>query len=256
MKKSLSMVASYPPTWIAVVVMTVGVVLLLGFFEPPLPIALLMAALGVALLLAWPLTMARTGTLDRLEFARFDTSGQDVRERESLAAQLTDLGCDQGTDQVRLLGTKLEGLTEVLRQRLDAGEMTYSRYLGSARSVYEDAVDSLREVVISLRSISNIDKDYIGRRLDELGAGSGPEGGTSAGDEVSTLRDRQALHDRQVARVAQLLTRNEAAMTALDSTATALAEAPMGREHASADADAAVAELVALAGRASRYASP
>jgi hypothetical protein len=252
MKKSFSTVASYPPTWVAVIVVSVAVVILIGFFDPPLLVALFMILLGVALLLAWPLTMSTTGTLERLEFSKYDTSEQDREAREALAAELAELGSEQGVDQLQMLGTKLEGLTEVLRHRLDAGEMTYSRYLGTARSVYESGVDNLREVVVALRSVSNINEGYISHRLGELRQDGDQE---KVDEEIVALESRQGLRDRQVLRVEKLLTQNETAMTALDATATALADAPIGREHASADADAAVAELVELAQRAGRYAS-
>ena len=151
-----------------------------------------------------------------------------------------------------MLGTKLEGLTEVLRKRLNAGEMTYSRYLGTAHSVYSGGVDKLREVVIALQSVRNIDETYINRRLGELRQDGDAE---KVQEEISTLENRLALRERQITRVEKVLTQNETAMTALDSTATALANAPIGREHADADTDAAVAELEALAVRASKYAS-
>ena len=53
-------------------------------------------------------------------------------------------------------------------------------------------------------------------------------------------------------RIAQLLAQNESALTALDRTTTALADAPIGKKPA--DADAAMAELEALADRAGEYA--
>ncbi|MCZ7529760.1 MAG: hypothetical protein M5U31_05105 [Acidimicrobiia bacterium] len=252
MKKSFSTVVSYPPTWFAAVVVIVGVLMMIRFFEPPLLITLFLVAMGAALLLVWPLTMSATGTIDKLEFSKHDTSEEDRKEREELERQLRELGCEQGADQLRMLGTRLESLTEVLRERLNAGEMTYSRYLGTAHNVYSGSVDKLREVAISLRSVSNIDEDRLDSRLAEL------ESGGDAGkrrEEIATLENRRALRDRQTERVEKLLAQNETAITALDTTATALADAPIGREHASEDADVAVAELEALAVRASKYAS-
>ena len=54
-------------------------------------------------------------------------------------------------------------------------------------------------------------------------------------------------------RIAQFLAQNEAAMTSLDRTTTALADVPIGKRPE--DTDAAMAALEELADRASKYAT-
>ncbi len=65
---------------------------------------------------------------------------------------------------------------------------------------------------------------------------------------------RLSLYDEQKARVAGLLAQNEAALTVLDRTAAAIAQAKTGEGWASLDAKTAIEELEALAKRAGRYA--
>jgi len=98
-------------------------------------------------------------------------------------------------------------------------------------------------------SVSTIDPDYIDARLAQLQG----EDGDSTQAEVSSLEDRRALATTQQAKVTYLLAQNESAMTLLDRTSTALADAPIGL--APQDAEAAMEALKELADRASRYAT-
>ncbi len=144
---------------------------------------------------------------------------------------------------------KRNNLVEVLNSRLDSGELTYARYLTTAQQVYLSALDNLREVAIALRTISTIDRDYVEGRLSELTDSSAD----SAVRERTSLEGRLALLTSQEKKVSNMLAQNEAAMTAMDTTATALADAPIGRTPA--DAEAAMAELEDLAARAMKYAT-
>jgi hypothetical protein len=133
---------------------------------------------------------------------------------------------------------------------MDAGELTYGRYLGSAQKVYEAAIRNLGEVAVSLRSVSTIDIDYIDRRLAQLREDL--DSGEPGLRETDTLQERMTLHRTQHDRVAALLAQNEAAMTVIDRTAAALADVPLGRQQ-SAEAEEAMERLEELAERTGRY---
>ena len=145
---------------------------------------------------------------------------------------------------------KRGSLTKVLERRLDAGELTYARYLSTAQQVYTSALDNLHEVAVAYHSISSIDEDYIGRRLAELENGTADE--ESAVREKESLEGRLELRETQRRKISKLLAQNEAALTALDRTTTALADAPIGKKPE--DADAAMRALEELAERAAKYA--
>jgi hypothetical protein len=108
----------------------------------------------------------------------------------------------------------------------------------------------LKETVVSLTAVGSIYPAYISQRLTELRGSDVAKQST----EIATLESRGELREKQLAKVEALLAQNEEAMTALSATASALADAPIGRTPA--DAEAAMAELDNLAQRAANYASP
>jgi hypothetical protein len=168
-----------------------------------------------------------------------------------LEAELGELEDARPARQLQAVQEKRDNLAEVLKRRLDAGELTYARYLTTAQQVYIAALDNLHEVAVAQRSISAIDDAYIDRRIGKLDQQN--EHGAAAEKERKSLVDRRALRDTQNTRIAEMLGQNEAAMTALDRTATALADAPIGRTPE--DAEAAMVALEELAQRAGKYAT-
>ena len=172
---------------------------------------------------------------------------------ENLEEDLDSLESSQGVAQLRMLGQKFDNLTEVLKRRLNASELTYGRYLGTAEQVYLSAVDNLRDVAVGLRSVSTIDPSYINKRLSELRKTENPTDEQKR--EGAALEQRNQLHDQQLKKVVNLLAQNELAMTMLDNTATALADIRTGKGQAAMNAEAAMAELELLVKRAGKYAT-
>jgi hypothetical protein len=250
MKSASSVVAGYPPTWVAVAAVAAAEWFLISWFSPPAVISIVLVVLGIVFLAGWVLTMRATGTLHQLRLMKSLVGEEDPEAIEALEDELRDLGSEQSVDQLRLLGRKRDNLTEVLKRRMDAGELTYGRYLGSAQKVYEAAIRNLGEVAVSLRSVSTIDIDYIDRRLAQLREDL--DSGEPGLRETDTLQERMTLHRTQHDRVAALLAQNEAAMTVIDRTAAALADVPLGRQQ-SAEAEEAMERLEELAERTGRY---
>lgn len=251
MKSWWRAVAGYPPTWIAFVALFVSAWLFVQILDPPRLITILLIALVVAAVIGWPLTMATTGTLTRLQFEIPRVEEVDPATLAALTTELEALSDDRPARQLRALQEKKDNLTEILRRRLDAGELTYGRYLATSQQVHSAALYNLHEAAVSIRSVSAIDPEYMAARLDELVDSS--DGDAAAERERESLEGRRALLDEQTRRIADLLAQNESAMTALDRTATALASAPIGRRPQ--DADAAMQALEELAARAHKYAS-
>ncbi len=243
-------VLAYPPTWVAIVAVLVAEWAIFSWFQPPAVLVGILIALGVVAIMVWPITMSATGTLSRLQFEIPKLSEVDQMEMAKLEKELAALEDTRPGYQLRALQEKRDNLAEVLGRRLDSGELTYARYLTTAQQVYLSALDNLREVAISLKSISTIDDGYIESRLEELALNGS---GESTERERSSLEGRRALRQAQVRKVADLLSQNESAMTAMDKTATALADAPIGRTPE--DAEASMAALEELAQRASKYAT-
>ncbi len=251
MKSWWRAVVSYPPTWIAAVVLGVTVWAMIALFDPPGILVGVLVGLAFLAAVGWPLTMSATGTLSQLQFAIPRVEEVDPREISALQAELAALADTQPAEQLAALQQKRQSLLNVLERRLDAGEITYARYLATAQQVFNAALHNLHEVAVASESISTIDEGYIDRRLAELTDDDSDD--TAVARERATLDQRRDLRATQRRKIAQLLAQNESALTALDRTTTALADVPIGKRPE--DADAAMAALDELADRAAKYAT-
>ncbi len=250
MKSWWRSVISYPPTWIAAVVLGATVWLVLTVLDPPGFLVVILIVLALVAAVAWPFTMSATGTLAKLQFEVPRVEEVDPVEIASLRAELGPLVDTQPMEQLDALLSKRQSLINVLQRRLDAGELTYARYLSTSQQVFASALDNLHEVAVATESISTIDESYIDRRLAELA--DDDSDADAATRERDTLERRREMRTTQRRRIAQLLAQNESALTALDRTTTALADVPIGKQPE--DADAAMAALEELADRAGKYA--
>lgn len=250
MKSWWRSVLRYPPTWIAAVVLGATVWLVLSVLDPPGIFVVILIVLALVAAVAWPFTMSATGTLAKLQFEVPRVEEIDPAELASLRTELARLADTQPMEQLDALLQKRQSLINVLTRRLDAGELTYGRYLSTSQQVFGSGLDNLHEVALAYESISTIDETYIDRRLAELEADDSDV--ESADRERATLERRRELRTTQRRRIAQLLAQNESALTALDRTTTALADVPIGKKPG--DADAAMAALEELADRANKYA--
>ncbi len=239
---------SYPPSWLVGILVLGAEVSAFSWFRPGWLGALGLIGVGAASLAAWPVVLSATGTVASI--TRGEARGMLESRLAALATDLERLPDARPANQLRAIHEKRNGLLDVLGRRLDAGEMTYGRYMSSLDQVYEGVLANLEEVSLSMKGIAAIDRGYIDRRLDELDLG-GPDDG-SGGRERTSLEDRKALYDSQRRKVSELLAQNESAMTIIDRTTAALADAPIGR--ADDDPEEAMAALEELAQRASRYA--
>ena len=243
-------VVRYPPTWLVLVVTVLAVVVLGTWFSPGAGGLLVLLALAVLVLLAWPVAVAATGTVGRLrrqELERADVAtGRDAEQ--SLRAELAAVPDPRPLQQLDAVHSKSENLEAVLGRRLDAGEMTYARYASAGQQVVQAVQHNLAEVALAYRSVSTIDAPGVERRLAQLSGSAGQ----AAERERASLQARLELWRSQQERIAGLLAQNEDAMTAVDRTATTISATPMGGQ--AADAEAAMADLEALAERTARYA--
>lgn len=250
MKSWWRSVVSYPPTWIAAVVLGVTVWLVVTIIDPPGVFVGILIVLALLAVIAWPFTMSATGTLAKLQFEVPRVEEVDPQEIEALRDELALLADTQPTEQLDALLQKRRSLINVLQRRLDAGELTYGRYLSTSQQVFGLALHNLHEVAVANESISTINEDYIDRRLAELT--DDDSDAESAERERATLERRREMRTTQRRRIAKLLAQNESALTALDRTTTALADVPIGKKPE--DADTAMAALEELADRATKYA--
>jgi hypothetical protein len=222
----------------------------LTIIDPSGVFVAILIVLALLAIIAWPFTMSASGTLAKLQFEVPRVEEVDQEEIAALRAQLEPLDDSQPTEQLDALLQKRQSLINVLQRRLDAGELTYARYLSTSQQVFSSALGNLHEVAVANESISTINETYIDRRLAELADDDSDV--ESAERERATLERRREMRTSQRRRIAQLLAQNESALTALDRTTTALADVPIGKKPE--DAEAAMAALEELADRAVKYA--
>ncbi|MFA6536060.1 MAG: hypothetical protein WC250_03825 [Candidatus Paceibacterota bacterium] len=163
---------------------------------------------------------------------------------ETVATDLKKLGCNQGREQVGQLADKFENLRTVLSRVLNEGELSFTRFLGSAEVVYASAVSNLERVANILTNISDINRGDISRKLDLL---KRKLIRTSADERtVKTLEERAKLYDDSQAEVAELLARNEEVLTAIDQAGSAALKI---KGQGNGELEGAMSELVGLINR-------
>ena len=241
-------------TWLALAIVIALDAAYFVWFQPSLAMAIAALTVGLLSLVAWPLLFVRSASFAQRFFQVPEAVNADREDKlQTLATDFDELEFGQGAAQIKMLREKFENLSEIMKRRLNAGELTYARYLGMAEQVYLSALDNLNEVAVALRSVSTIDTDHIQSRLRELN--SSEQGIGEQREESAALQERHSLYDEQQQRVTRLIAQNETAMTVLDKTATALAGTKTEKGQASMDAKAAIAELERLAKQAGAYAT-
>jgi len=179
-------VVGYPASWVAIAAVVAAVVAILVVLQPPTLIAAAVIAVGGVAVVAWPITLSATGTLQQLQFKAPELPPLSDVELEKLRADLERPDDPRPAYQLQAIGEKRDNLDAVLDKRLKAGELTYARYQSTAQQVYLAVISNLREVEIAKGSISAIDPEYIDRRVLELES----EGSVSADVEMRSLQDR------------------------------------------------------------------
>jgi hypothetical protein len=157
----------------------------------------------------------------------------------------------QGVEQFRRIQEKYQNVLDLLEQKLSSGELTFGRFSGAAEQVYLSTLNNLKQVVATLQSAGTIDPGYIEGRLEQLGMLK--QKSEADGKEVDTLKKRRALREEQLDKINHLLTRNEEAMTEMETTTAAIADMQTDGSFAATDFDHAITLLQELAQRAHMY---
>lgn len=196
-----------------------------------------------------------------------------VRHREQLREELREelaechsvkggeAYAEQGVAQFSQVQEKFEVLENLLAKKLNPGEMTYNRYLGTAEQLYLAVVDNLRDIVNLLKSADAIKIDYIGDRFKALekimsvAKKRVQEPHQADVDEVAALTKSKELYEKNLELVNILLTKNEEALTQLDVVTAAIARDMRTTAEAKVDLETAREQLAELARKARDYSS-
>ncbi len=252
MRSGVRSILKSPLTWMVVLVCVLYVWGFWAWFEPPFVVRAVSAALAIGVFCLWPVFYMRSEAYLR---AAYGLGEQDEGSESQSVTQLIEdfdaLGFREGVEQVRMLCKKYRNLAEVLRRKLDSGELTYRRYLAMAEGVYLASVENLQDVAISLRSVSTIDPTALQLKIEDLKK----EMDFPVPEAIHAIEDRRRLYEEQRQRIAKLLAQTEAAMTALDHTAAALARTRTSKGLTEVGIEDAMKDLEELAGRVGKYAT-
>jgi hypothetical protein len=156
----------------------------------------------------------------------------------------------QGLQQLRLVQDRYKALSKLLEKRLDPGELSYSRFQGTAQQVYFSVLDNLQQVSEILEAACGIDTQYIAER--EAVLKKQKQAAKADRDEKASLERRRQLQSSQYAAADELLAKNEEALTQLEATNTRLAAVRTKKGLASTEMEEALRDLQDLAGRSQR----
>jgi len=158
-----------PWTLITVVVIIASVVSGIQWFGLGTGLLPLIVIVLLGILSYW---IWRTLYLRSPEYRAAQAMVERDRERAdsmALASELRDAGFAQAADQVNLLSSKLDDYLNVVRLKFKESEVTYSRYVGVGKQLYDGAFRNIESVRASARSIQSIDADRLEHQLQDLG---------------------------------------------------------------------------------------
>jgi hypothetical protein len=162
-------------------------------------------------------------------------------KRELLGLRRPDLAV-----QADRLYTRYHRALDVLEDKFDVREVTFERARGLVGEVGQGAAAGLGAMVALVQGSTGLDADFVRARLEREGASLGAT-------ERDALQRRLALADETERRLAEIAAGNEAALTALDDVALAVARIDTGRSPAPGVTEQALQELRRFAERAGLY---
>lgn len=162
--------------------------------------------------------------------------------------ELVDLRRPDLAVQADRLFTRYHRALDVLDDKFDAREVTYERARGLVGEVGRGAAAGLGAMVELVQGSAGLDADFVRERLAR-------ESARLNLTERDALQRRLAIADETEHRLAEIAAGTEAALTALDDVAVAVARIDTGRAQAGGVAimEQALQELRRFAERASLY---
>lgn len=168
-----------------------------------------------------------------------------------LKLTLQDVDAEAELNQLQRLQAKYDTFEELLRRKLNPGELSFNRYLSMAEQVFLAALDNLKRIADIKKSIAAIDEKHIRQRIGKLSADVSVP--ASLNQEREALTQRLQLLQLQRDKIQALMTQNETAMTNMDEVMAAIAEMNTTNRRATMDMEDAMLELERLAQRSADY---
>lgn len=157
----------------------------------------------------------------------------------------------RGLDQFGQCQAKFKNVEELLADKFRVTEMTFGRFQYAAKQVMLGILDNLGVAADVLKSAGTIDEAYNISRLKALAAK--PALTASDQRELRAVNESQRLFTTQMDLVAELLAKNEEAMTRLEETTSRLALMDTDGRLAGTDFETAIMDLQEMAKNAHQY---
>lgn len=159
-----------------------------------------------------------------------------------------DLG-ERTAHQMERAIEQYEGFVHLLQLKFAPTELTYSRYYDAGEQAFLSILDNLSTVATSLHGLNATDVRRLDARLAQLAA----PGNADPTAELKELRAQKDERENEVARINELLARNERAFTEFSRVRAALSKVETRKGAADVDLDAAMTQLNEMARRADKY---
>ena len=141
-----------------------------------------------------------------------------IQKLNSLGPELITLDCHQGADQVERLKTKFEDLNTLIMEKLNSKDAQAQRIAGLAEKLYLATIENLDQARQILKSVSNIDLDYIAEQTARA----------HSHEEKDSLEERKQLKLSGIHEAEECIAKNEIAMTKLNLISMQLAKQKQG----------------------------
>ena len=149
-----------------------------------------------------------------IDQAREKQKQELIAKLDSLGPELLALGCDQGAQQVEQLRSKFEGLKANIADKLSDDPVTASKLSALAERLYLATIDNLIHAKQILKSVYDIDLDYIDKQLARAHNDL----------EKESLEERKKLKLDGVNEAEDCIANNEIAMTKINMLSISLAK--------------------------------
>jgi len=179
-------------------------------------------------------------------------AGQTKQSIIDLRRELQRVREEQGLKQIDLLQNKYNAFNDILENKFNKGEITFTRYHAMVEQVFLAVLDNLKQITNMRQAINVIDEGHITKRINDLQSRAQTRTGQ---EELDALIGRYRLLQNQRDKVQERLAQNESAMTKMDEVMAAISVINPGQSRASMDMEDAMKELETLALRASSYSS-
>lgn len=155
------------------------------------------------------------------------------------------------SEQLFRFEEKYSKIVEILGEKFEKTELTYSKFLGTINLVYNSLIDNYNEIRDKLNALSDIDVTRIDERIVEIKNLAILKEETI--NELNTLKERKLMAQESLSEINRIISLNEEVITDLDKLRIKVSDLKTKDNRAILDLDYSRAELDRLIKRVHIY---